>query len=244
MTSTLLGFLSIIVFSIIYYYEFTILNHKITNDDFASFAAGVGSVYVFIHMLPQLSHGQHLLEEAFPTILFTGSQYTIYLIALAGFLFFYMFDTFLAHTKRLPTDEYTTNSEQAFYWTNVIFISLYNMLIGYFVGSYNFDNVSYRIIYLVAYFIHFLAIRHGIYHIYPQKYEQQGKYPMIVGLFIGYFIGFFFPISGLLLAIVEALLTGAMILTVFKHELPNEQDSKMKSFTIGILSSILLFMLL
>lgn len=243
MISTVLGFLSIIIFAIVFYYDFKILN-RINEANFVSFAAGVGSVYVFIHMLPQLSHGQHLLEEAFPTIHFTGSQYTIYLIALTGFLFFYMFDTFLTHTRRLPTDEYSTSSELAFYWTNVIFISLYNMLIGYFVGSYDLDNVSYRIIYLIAYVVHFLAIRHGIYHVFPKKYERQGKYPMIVGLFIGYFIGFFFPVSGLVLSITEALLTGAMILSVFKHELPNEQDSKMKAFTIGILSSILLFMLL
>ena len=188
MISTVLGFLSIIIFAIVFYYDFKILN-RINEANFVSFAAGVGSVYVFIHMLPQLSHGQHLLEEAFPTIHFTGSQYTIYLIALTGFLFFYMFDTFLTHTRRLPTDEYSTSSELAFYWTNVIFISLYNMLIGYFIG-------------------------------------------------------FFFPVSGLVLSITEALLTGAMILSVFKHELPNEQDSKMKAFTIGILSSILLFMLL
>lgn len=243
MISTLLGFLSIIVFSIVYYFDFTILN-RIKEADFASFAAGVGSVYVFIHMLPQLAHGQHLLEVAFPTIQFVGSQYTIYLIALAGFLFFYMFDTFLAHTRRLPTDEYSTNSELAFYWTNVIFISLYNMLIGYFVGSYNVENVSYRIIYLIAYVIHFITIKHGIYHVFPKKYERQGKYPIIVGLFVGYFIGHYFPVSALVLSINEALLTGAMILTVFKHELPNEQDSKMKAFTVGTLSSILLFMLL
>lgn len=243
MISILLGFLSIIIFAIIFYYDFKILS-RINEANFVSFAAGVGSVYVFIHMLPQLSHGQHIIEESFPTIHFTGSQYTIFLIALAGFLFFYMFDTFLTHTRRLPTDEYSTSGELAFYWTNVIFISVYNMLIGYFVGSYDFDNVSYRIIYLVAYFIHFLTIRHGIYHVFPKKYERQGKYPMIVGLFIGYFIGFFFPVSGLILSITEALLTGAMILSVFKHELPNEQDSKMKAFTIGILSSVLLFMLL
>lgn len=243
MVSTLLGFLSIIVFSIVYYHDFKFLN-RIKDADFVSFSAGVGAVYVFIHMLPQLSHGQHLLEDSFPTIHFIGSQYTIYLIALLGFLFFYMFDTFLTHTRRLPTDEYSTSSELAFYWTNVIFISLYNMLIGYFVGSYTFDSVSYRIIYLIAYVIHFIAIKHGIYHIFPRKYERQGKYPIIIGLFIGYFIGYFFPVSGLVLSITEALLTGAMILTVFKHELPNEQDSKMKSFTVGILSSILLFMLL
>lgn len=243
MVSTILGFLSIVVFSIVYYYDFELL-HRIKDADFASFSAGVGSVYVFIHMFPLLSHGQHLLEETFPAVHFTGSQYAMYLVALAGFIFFYMFDTFLTHTRRLPTDEYSTSSELAFYWTNVIFISLYNMLIGYVVGSYGTNSVSYRIIYMMAYVVHFLAIKHGIYHVFPRKYEKQGKYPMIVGLFIGYFIGFFFPVSELILSVSEALLTGAMVLSVFKHELPNEQDSKTKAFTVGILSSILLFMLL
>lgn len=97
---------------------------------------------------------------------------------------------------------------------------------------------------MIAYVIHFLTIKHGIYHVFPKKYDKQGKYPIIVGLFIGYFIGFFFPVSELILSISEALLTGAMVLSVFKHELPNEQDSKTKAFTVGILSSIILFMLL
>lgn len=243
MVSTLLGFASIIIFSGVYFIDFNFL-HRVKDADFASFAAGVGTVYVFIHMLPQLSHGQYLLEEYFPDIDFTGSQYSIYLIALFGFIFFYMFDRFLTHTTRLPTDEYKTTDELALYWTNILFICLYNMLIGYVVGSYTSGSVSHRIVYGLAYVVHFLTVKWGLYHLYPKRYEAQARYPIVISLFIGYFVAVFFNISDVVLAINEALLTGAMILTVFKHELPNEKDSKSKAFSVGIIASVLLFMLI
>ena len=43
---------------------------------------------------------------------------------------------------------------------------------------------------------------------------------------------------------IEAVLTGAMILNVFKHELPNEEDSKSRAFIVGILLSALLFIMI
>lgn len=241
--STLLGFFSIIIFSVVYYFDLEILS-RFKTADITSFAAGVGTVYVFIHMLPQVAHGQFLLEVEFPDVHFTGSQYSMYVVALIGFIFFYMFDSFLTHTRRLPTDEYRSPDELAFYWTNVLFIILYNMLIGYVVGSYEQGSSSFRLIYAIAYSLHFIAIKFGIYHLYPRRYKAQARYPIVLGLFLGYFIGFIVELDPLLLAINEALLTGAMILNVFKHELPNEQDSRSKSFIMGILSSGVLFMLI
>jgi len=243
MVSTLLGFLSIIIFSGVYFIDFDFL-HRIKTADFASFTAGVGTVYVFIHMLPQLHHGQELIEEHFPAIQFTGSQYSIYLIALVGFITFYMFDRFLTHTHRLPTDKYNSVDELAFYWSSVLFICLYNVLIGYVVGSYSQGSMSYRFVYLIAYSVHFFAVKWGLYHIFPKKYQKQARYPIVISLFIGYFIAIFFNVSPIVLTINEALLTGAMVLVVFKHELPNEKDSKSKAFAVGILASVFLFMLI
>lgn len=243
LVSTFLGFFSIVVFSLVYYFDMEFLD-RFKSADVTSFAAGVGTVYVFIHMLPQVAHGQWLLEKQFPDVHFTGSQYSMYIVALIGFIFFYMFDSFLTHTRRLPTDEYRSPDELAFYWTNVLFITLYNMLIGYVVGSYEQNDISFRLVYLIAYSLHFLTIKLGIYHLFPRRYKAQARYPIIAGLFIGYFIGFIVEMDPLLLAVNESLLAGAMILNVFKHELPNEQDSRSKSFILGILSSGALFMLI
>lgn len=243
MVSVTLGFASIIIFSLVYLVDFKVLR-KLNAAKLSSFAAGVGTVYVFIHMLPQLAHGQELLKAQFHEYHFFGSQFAIYLVALTGFVFFYMFERILAYTAKLPTEEYTSSYELYYYWTNVIFISLYSALIGYVVGSYNLNDISYQLIYLLAYVLHFITIKWGIYHIYPKKYDEQARYPIALGLFVGYFIAFFFNISDVVLALIEAFLTGAMILNVFKHELPNEEDSKSRSFIIGILLSTFLFMMI
>lgn len=243
MMSTVLGFASIVIFSLIYLIDFKVLQ-RANAEKLSSFAAGVGTVYVFIHMLPQLAHGQHVLESVFPDFHFFGSRFAIYLIALTGFVIFYMFERILAYTEQLPTEDYSNPHELYYYWTNVIFISLYSVLIGYVVGSNDLNNISYQLVYLVAYTLHFITIKWGIYHIYPKKYFEHARFPIAFGLFVGYFIAVFFNISEVVLVIVEALLTGAMILNVFKHELPNEEDSKGRSFIFGLLVSTFLFLLI
>ena len=148
MVSLTLGFTSIVIFSLVYLVDFNILK-KLDARKLTSFAAGVGTVYVFIHMLPQLAHGQHVLAETLTLPLFLSHKYAIYLVALTGFVFFYMFERVLSYTTKLPTEDYTTRHELYFYWTNILFISLYSMLIGYVVGSYNLNDISYQIIFYV-----------------------------------------------------------------------------------------------
>lgn len=75
-------------------------------------------------------------------------------------------------------------------------------------------------------------------------YITTARYPIVLGLFFGYFIAFVFNISENVFIIIEALITGAMILMVFKHELPNERDSRNTAFLIGIAISLFLFILL
>lgn len=241
--STILGFVSIIIFSLVYFLDFNLL-HKIEEAILNSFAAGVGVVYIFIHMLPQLAHGQPLLQERFINSGLVGSNFAIYLIALSGFIFFYFFDQALVYTDQLPTKSYDKKMERSIYWANVFFVVTYNMLIGYVVGSYNLNSIRYQLIFLIAYFIHFVALKWGIYHVSPSLYNEKARYPIVVGLFAGYFLAFLFNISENLFIVIEAFITGAMILMVFKHELPNEQDSRNRAFLLGILLSLFLFMLI
>lgn len=243
MGSTLLGFLSIVIFSLVYFLDFKLL-HKVDEAILNSFAAGVGVVYIFIHMLPQLAHGQPILEESYNQSFLFGNSFAIYIIALAGFIFFYFFDQILVYTDQLPTKSYDKTMERSIYWANVFFVFTYNMLIGYVVGSYNLDSMTYQLVFLVAYFIHFVALKWGIYHVSPALYNEKARYPIVLGLFIGYFLALLFSISENIFVIIEAFITGAMILMVFKHELPNERDSKNRAFILGILLSLFLFILL
>lgn len=243
MGSTILGFLSIVIFSLVYFLDFKLL-HKVDEAILNSFAAGVGVVYIFIHMLPQLAHGQPILEETYKQFFLFGNSFAIYIIALAGFIFFYFFDQILVYTDQLPTKSYDKVMERSIYWANVFFVFTYNMLIGYVVGSYNLNSMTYQLVFLVAYFIHFIALKWGIYHVSPNLYNEKARYPIVLGLFIGYFLALLFSISENIFIIIEAFITGAMILMVFKHELPNERDSKNQAFILGILLSLFLFILL
>lgn len=243
MLSTMLGFISIVIFSLVYFLDLGLL-HKIDAAILNSFAAGIGVVYIFIHMLPQLAHGQSVLMASYPQINLIGSNFAIYIIALIGFIFFYLFDQILVYTDQLPTKSYEKTMERSIYWANVIFVVVYNSMIGYVVGSNNLNSPTYQLIFLVAYFIHFIALKWGIYHVSPPLYNDRARYPIVLGLFFGYFIAFIFNISENVFIIIEALITGAMILMVFKHELPNERDSRNTAFLVGIAIALFLFILL
>lgn len=243
MGTTILGFISIVIFSLVYFLDFKLL-HMVDEAILNSFAAGVGVVYIFIHMLPQLAHGQPILEHSFNRSFLLGSEFAIYIIALAGFIFFYLFDQILVYTDQLPTKSYDKKIERSIYWANVFFVFSYNMLIGYIVGSYNLNSMTYQVVFLVAYLVHFVALKWGIYHVSPDLYNNKARYPIVLGLFIGYFLALLFSISENIFIIIEAFITGAMILMVFKHELPNERDSKNTAFILGILLSLSLFILL
>lgn len=243
MISTILGFSSIVIFSLVYFLDLNLF-HKIDEAILNSFAAGIGVVYIFIHMLPQLAHGQYVLLKSYGEKSLFGNVFAIYIMALIGFIFFYLFDQILVYTDRLPTKVYEKTIERSIYWANVFFVVAYNIMIGYVVGSYNLNSISYQIIFLLAYFIHFVALKWGIYHVSPALYNDRARYPIILGLFIGYFIALFFNISESVFIIIEALITGAMILMVFKHELPNEQDSRNTAFLTGIILSLFLFLFL
>lgn len=243
MGTTILGFTSIVIFGMVYFLDFKLL-HIIDEAILNSFAAGVGVVYIFIHMLPQLAHGQPILEVSFRGRFLLGGEFAIYIIALAGFIFFYFFDQILVYTDQLPTKSYDKKMERSIYWADVFFVFSYNMLIGYVVGSYNLNSMTYQLIFLVAYLVHFVALKWGIYHVSPDLYNEKARYPIVLGLFIGYFLALLFSISENIFVLIEAFITGAMILMVFKHELPNERDSKNQAFLLGILLSLFLFVLL
>lgn len=243
MTTTILGFGSILIFSLVYFLDLNLL-HKIDEAILNSFAAGVGVVYIFIHMLPQLAHGQEVLVESYFEVNLLGSSFAIYILALIGFIFFYLFDQILVYTDQLPTKMYEKTMERSIYWANVFFVVAYNVMIGYVVGSYNLNNISYQLIFLLAYFVHFVALKWGIYHVSPNLYNNRARYPIVLGLFFGYFVALFLNISENIFVIIESLITGAMILMVFKHELPNEQDSRNTAFLAGIILSLFLFILL
>lgn len=241
MVSDVLGLISILVLGITYFADFSFFHH-LNGRNFTSFAAGVGTVYVFIHMLPQLSHGQHILEIKFAGDLLLN-QYSIYIFALAGFVFFYLFDRVLWNTARMTSNVAQSKQEIFLFWGNIIFLALYNMLIGYIIGHYEIGNIGYRLVYLFAYVLHFLTLRWGVYHIYPKRYFTTARYPLIIGLAIGYVIGYFTTIPEYIFVLFESFLTGAMVLSVFKHELPNEEDNSSLAFIAGIVLSFLLFII-
>lgn len=237
MQTTLLSFLSIMIFSLVYLVD-SKLHHFIDDKTLSSFAAGFGVVYIFIRMLPQLAHGQLVLEKNLENIEFSGSSYIIYIIALAGF---YFLDQTLIHTDQIPAKAYDKKKERQIYLPNVLFLSIYNMLIGYVVGSYSLNNTSYQLIFLIAYYIHFIALKWGIYRLSPRLYKEKARYIIVSGLFLGYFTALLFNISEHVFIIIEAFITGCMILIVFKYELSTGQNIKKSSFVLGFLLSLLLF---
>lgn len=241
--STFVSIFTVLIFALIYYLNFEFL-YKFNQKKLTSFVAGFGIVYVIIYMLPQLAHGHHLLDLQFPQSFILGNNSFIYLVTLFGSIFFYLFDLILSLTEEYRDQNIEKQNMTYNYWMHIVFFALYNLLIGFVVGSDILDTSFQQFIYLIAYIIHFVAIRWGVYNLNPIKYNFLIRYIFIGSLFFGYLSAFIFNIPEYVLYVFESFMTGGMLLLVFNHEIPIKKDSDRLSLVMGVIVATVLFMIL
>ncbi|WP_342365033.1 hypothetical protein [Jeotgalibacillus proteolyticus] len=79
---------------------------------------------------------------------------------------------------------------------------------------------------------------------HKHQYDRYGRWLLTGAIIIGWTIGWLTEISHAVLSILESFLAGAIILNVIKEELPEEKESSITYFALGILSYSTLLLLL
>ncbi|PSL47025.1 uncharacterized protein DUF3270 [Salsuginibacillus halophilus] len=191
-----------------------------------SFSAGIAVSYVFVYVLPSLHEEQADFGEQREEFVMESE---LYFIGLLGLLVFYGVQKLADHISR---DEEGVKLEGPFFWIQIAFFTVYNMLISYIVIAADVEGVQ-AAFYSIAIGTHFIAVAHDLWREDARRYNRLGRFIMAGGIVVGWLSGMFIELSSFMLSIIFAFISGAMILNVLKVELPSEEDAHFPTFAMA-----------
>ena len=206
-----------------------------------SLGAGISVAYVVVRLLPELAERQHQFQESLPA--WAGwLQHHVYLLAVVGLVTTYGLEM-LAMRRKCPVCEGGPVREECLadvFWIHLAAYSLYNALIGYLLGELQGKQLSEALLFFVAMGLHFAVTDRGLRRHHPRRYDHKARWILAAAVLVGWLVGMLTHIEATVVAGVLALLTGGMLVNVFKEELPEQRETCYRSFLLGAIGYALL----
>jgi hypothetical protein len=201
------------------------------HSRFLSFGSGVAIAYVFIDLLPKLSKHDVAIKEAFKNI-FPFLEKHVYIMALIGFLLFFIVD----RSKDLLSNEST------YYYLSLGSYALFNFLVGYAVVDKDNPEVRPLVLFAFAMALHYFMNDYSLYEAHGNEYNLYAKWFLISCLILGWLTGFMFELSTTAVALISAFIGGGVIMNITRHELPSDNPNNLRMFlaSAAFYTSILL----
>jgi hypothetical protein len=199
-----------------------------------SFGAGVSLAYVFVDVLPILSAGQSSLQNA-TGVIFDALTHHVYLIALAGLATFYALEL-LAKRSRADNraDSQADCTSPGVFWVHTISFALYNALLGYLLREAEHHGLLACLLLFIALALHFTVNDHALRSHHKSLYDHYGRWLLAAAVVGGYLVGTLYMVDEATIAILWAFVAGGLILNVIKDELPEQRDTSLSAFVIGM----------
>ena len=204
----------------------------------ASIGGGAGLGYLFVHLLPELTSGGDTISEAVGMHSYVPSALTeslLFLIVLLGVLIPYALGVI------------STQKPSSSQWTGIIRLALFSMvsyLYAYSLPSLLTTGISYGLLYTVAISAHVLLADRVLDQNHKQAFRHRFRWLGSSALVLGTIhAAIFHPISDLTLAVATAFIGGGLLISVFREELPNPNQSRLSWFFLGLITMITLLLL-
>jgi hypothetical protein len=204
----------------------------------ASIGGGAGLGYLFVHLLPELTSGGATISQAAGMHSYVPSAPTeslLFLIVLLGVLIPYALGVI------------STQNPSSAQWTGIIRLALFSLvsyLYAYSLPSLLTTGISYGLLYTVAISAHVLLADRVLDQNHRQAFRHRfrwlGSFALILGTIHA---AVFHPISDLTLAVTTAFIGGGLLISVFREELPNPNQSRLCWFFFGLITMITLLLL-
>ena len=221
--------------------------HHTPRSSWLSFAGGMSLSYVFLHLLPEIGHGQTELSHEGETPLF---GFGLYAVALGGLLIVYLLERLLAEDREAgrgdldpedatdagPTDpgELDTAATPTF-WLHLANFAVYNAIVGILLVVRIDETRAGLALFALAMGLHILVSDHGLNADFQQAWRRIGRWVLVGAVLSGLAIGYAAPPDPAWLDIITAFLGGSVILHVLKEELPENRRSRVKPLLAGVL---------
>lgn len=222
MPYSVLAFISILIFSSVHLWAEKVKSLGASfHARFLSFGGGVAIAYVFIDLLSKLCRNDLIVRKAFAGVLPFVERH-VYIMALAGFLLFFIVD----RTQAAITNKRT-------YLLSIGSYALFNFLIGYAVADKNDPEVQPLILFTIAMGLHYFVNDYSLTEAHGDDYDKMGKWILIVSLFLGWGLGMVIVLPEAAVALVSAFIGGGVIMNVIRHELPKNNPNSLWFFLLS-----------
>ncbi len=206
-----------------------------------SAGAGVTVAFIFLYLLPELSHFRDLLSDH-PH--FGAIDELTYLLALTGVALFYAMEHLAFHTRRATdeTDDSPFGHDYVF-WLHMGWYALYNVIIGALLLYGDQTTPRGLATYGLTMAVHFSVVDASMRHHHRHVYRATGRWILAVAVVVGWALAALVPLSMALIAISTAFLAGGMLITAVKDELPSRQKTRLLPFLSGTTAAAVLLTL-
>ena len=204
---------------------------QVPRSRWLSVGSGTSVAYVFVHLLPELSHRQEVFTD--PGLL-GFAEHHVYVFALIGLAVFYGLERVVKESK--SRNQAAGGGDQAgfnVFWLHMISFSLYNGLIGYLLVHREERTLWALILFAIAMALHFIVNDSGLRQDHKGTYDKFGRWILAGAIVFGFIIGLSTEIPEGAIAVLFSFLAGSIILNVLKEELPEERESRFWAFVGG-----------
>ncbi|MBY0280699.1 MAG: hypothetical protein K2W94_00890 [Alphaproteobacteria bacterium] len=183
-----------------------------------SITGGVALGYILLHVLPSLMLNLDDLRDSTYSN-FLGNEknfiFLVFVFVLLGFLTLYALEK-LAHDKTRKGQE----ASQIIYITHVGTLTYLNLTIALMMPAMANESLSALMAFTFIMGLHFILQDHSMSHHFPRRFDELGRYIIMVGIVLGWLIGvFLLPHTHTVSAtLMYAFLAGALILGTVKTE--------------------------
>lgn len=211
-----------------------------------SLLSGGSVAYVFLHLVPELTHYEQVIMDANLAGWLERIDYLAYVISLVGIAFFFGIDKLNTGSQEKNEQENNlTRPRKRVFLVHIAAFSLYNILIGYLLPHLSGGNVAAYAVYFVVFSFHFIANNRILHLTHEDMYTKAGRWILALSVILGWVLTETTRSNELVIAFLSSFLTGGLILNIMNDELPAHKKSSFPAFLgglilIGILLQIIL----
>lgn len=210
------------------------LDERPTNR-LMSLVSGGSIAYVFLHLVPELTHYQEVVEKSPLPGWLEEIDYITYVVALLGIAVFYGINQLSEKSERENRQEKNiTRPDKSIFALEIGAFALYNGLIGYLLPELSGDNIAAYVIYFIVFSFHFVANNRILHLTHEDLYTKAGRWIMAFSVLAGWILYQTTHASDLTIAFLSSFLTGGVVLNILNDELPEEKKSSYTAFLIGL----------
>lgn len=201
-----------------------------------SLLSGGSVAYVFLHLVPELTHYHDVVQKANLPNWIESFDYVAYIISLIGIAIFYGIDQL--NEKSREKNEQTNNltrPRKRVFLLHIGTFALYNGLIGYLLPHLSGESIAAYAIYFIVFSFHFLANNRILHLTHEDLYTKAGRWILAFSVFLGWLLSETTHTNELTVALLSSFLTGGLVLNILNDELPEQKKSSFLFFVLGIL---------